>query len=197
MEAHALTTEVRQDTGKGAARKLRARNLIPAVFYARGVEPVGLAVSPKELTAALSTSHRRNKLFKISINGEDQFVVVQELQVHPVTRQPLHVDFCGVDPAKPVDRLVPLTATGRAPGVVAGGELRVLFRSLPVRATMDAFPDVINLDVTKLNLGDSIKVKDIPLADGVTVQMPADRNVITVATTRRRAAAPGEEAQAS
>jgi large subunit ribosomal protein L25 len=197
MEAHALSTELRQETGKNAARRLRAKGLIPAVYYARGVEPVGLAVSPKELAAALSTSHRRNKLFKISVNGEDKFVVVQDLQIHPVTRQPLHVDFCGMDPSQPVDRMVPLTTTGRAAGVVAGGELRVLFRSLPVRATMDIFPDVINLDVSKLNLGDSITVQDIQLAEGVSVQMPAERNVVTVAVSRRRAAVSGEEAQAS
>ena len=197
MDALAISTEPRQDTGKCAARRLRANGQIPAVFYARSTDPVNLAVSPKELAAALSTSHRRNKLFKINVNGQDRFVIVQDLQVHPVTRQPLHVDFLGIDPDQPVDRMVPLTTTGRAAGVVAGGDLRVLFRALPVRATMDVFPDVISLDVTKLNTGDSIKVKDIPLAKGVAVQMPAERNVITIAASRRRAAAPGEEAQAS
>lgn len=196
MEAQALTTEARQGTGKGAARQLRAAGMIPAVYYTRGSEPVSLAVSPKELTAALSTSHRRNRLFTITVNGESKPVIVQDLQVHPVTRDLLHVDFLGVDPTNPIERAVPLKTKGRAAGVVSGGDLRVLFRSLPVRCTPDAFPADITLDVTKLQQGESIKVADVKLPEGVTIQMPAERNVVTIAASRRRGAKGEAEAEA-
>lgn len=199
MQTHTLTTEARDTTGKGAARQLRARGLVPAVFYGPEIKPAGLAVSPKELTAALSTPHGRNALITINVGGKDELAMVQDLQIHPVTRKPIHVDFYRVDQAQPIVRKVPFVAEGKAKGVVAGGELVVIYRDLELRAKPDQFPASIKVDVTPLDIGDHIKAKDLSLPEGVEVTLPPERNLVSCVTMRKRkeeeeaaaAAAPG------
>jgi len=202
MPSHTLVAEPRTQTGKGAARQLRASGLVPAVYYGPGHEPTGLAISPKELVAALSTAHGRNVLLTLKIAGKDELAMVQDLQIHPVTRKPLHVDFYRVDEERPIEREVPFAAEGRAKGVVAGGELAVVYRALPLRAKPADFPARIAVDVTNLEIGDHIKVKDLTLPAGVSVALPSERNVVSCVTQRKRkedeeaAAAPGAPAAA-
>jgi large subunit ribosomal protein L25 len=197
MSTQTLAAETRQQTGKGAARQLRSKGLVPAVYYGPGHEPVGLAVSPKELTAALSTAHGRNALITLSISGKTELAMVQDLQVHPVTRKPVHVDFYRVDTTQTIERNVPFVAEGRAKGVVAGGELAVVYRALPLVAKPGTFPAKITADVTNLDIGDHIKVKELTLPEGVSVALPSERNVVSCVTMRKRkeeeeaAAAPG------
>lgn len=204
MQTQKLTTEARALTGKSAARQLRARGLVPAVFYGPETKPTGLSVSPKELAAALSTAHGRNALITIQVGGKDELAMVQDLQVHPVTRKPVHVDLYRVDAEQTIVRRVPYVAEGKAKGVVAGGELVVIYRDLPLRAKPGQFPARLTSDVTPLEIGDHIKVKDLALPEGVEVVMPAERNVVSCVTMRKRkedeeaaaaaAAAPGAPA---
>jgi large subunit ribosomal protein L25 len=186
MQTHTLTTEARDLIGKNAARQLRARGLVPAVFYGRETKPSGLAVSPKELTAALSTPQGRNALITINVGGQDQLAMVQDLQIHPVTRKPLHVDFYRVDETKTIVRKVPFIAEGKAKGVVAGGELVVIYRDLELRAKPGHFPASLKADVTPLEIGDHIKVKDLALPEGVELVLPPERNVVSCVTMRKR-----------
>src|ERR1700754_2992764 len=132
MNTHTLSAETREQTGKSAARQLRSRGLVPAVYYGPGQTPRGLAVSPKELPAALSTEHGRNALLKLQVGGKDELAMVQDLQIHPVTRKPVHVDFYHIDAEKPIERRVPFLVEGKAKGVVAGGELIQIYRDLPL-----------------------------------------------------------------
>jgi large subunit ribosomal protein L25 len=186
MQTHTLTTEARQLTGKGAARQLRARGLVPAVFYGRETAPAGLAISPKELIAALSTPHGRNALITINVGGSDQLAMVQDLQIHPVTRKPIHVDFYRIDPTQPIVRKVPFVVEGKAKGVVAGGELVVIYREVELRAKPDQLPARITADVTPLEIGDHIKVKDLALPPGVEAVLPPERSVVSCVTMRKR-----------
>lgn len=186
MPTHTLTAQARPQTGKGAARQLRAQGLIPAVYYGPGHAPSGLAISPKELTAALSTEFGRNALLILSIGGKSELAMVQDLQVHPVTRRPVHVDFYRVDDQAEIQRNVPFVAEGKAKGVVAGGELAVIYRDLPLRAKPGSFPAKIQVDVTNLEIGDHIKVKDLALPAGVSVVLPTERNVVSCVTMRKR-----------
>lgn len=193
MEPLTLTVETRPEIGKGAARRLRASGLVPGVFYGPGAEPVGIAVPPKALTQALSTPYRRNVLIKLSVGGQDHFAMFKDLQVHPVTRQPLHFDLYKVALDRPVAVPVPFVTEGRAKGVVAGGELRVVFRDLPVRCAPDKVPDVIKLDVTNIDLGEVLRVKDLQMPEGVEVTLEPERSLISCAEPRKR---PEEEATA-
>ena len=193
---HTLVAEARPTTGKGAARQLRAKGLVPAVYYGPGHAPTGLAIKPKELIAALSSNLGRNTLIKLEIAGKSEMAMVQDVQIHPVTRHPLHVDFYRVDLEKPIQREVTFVADGRAKGVVAGGEMAVIYRTIPLIAKPGTFPSSVHADVTNLEIGDHIKVKDLKLPEGVSVALPSERNVISVTTLRKRkdeeeAAAPG------
>jgi large subunit ribosomal protein L25 len=189
-----LSTEIRDSRGKNAARVLRAQGRIPAVFYGSGTEPVALSVSPKELSAALSTEIRRNAVLELEIGGQKQLAMVKELQVHPVTRELRHADLYRVQLDVPVVVHVPLKALGKAKGVVEGAELFVLYRELPVRTTPDKIPAVIEVDVTNLGLNETLHVKDLPLPAGVSVALPAERSVISCHEAHKKA---DEEADAA
>lgn len=195
MEPLALTTEPRHETGKGANRRLRAKGLTPAVFYGPGQEgAVQLAVSPKALHHALATPFRRNQVMELAIGSDRRLAMVRELQVHPVTREIEHVDFYSVSLERTVDVKVPFTHEGRAKGVVAGGEIFVVFRDLPLRATPGKIPSEIKVDVTNMELGDAIRVKDLKLPEGVTALLDPERSLISCAEPRKR---PTEEEEAA
>lgn len=195
MEAQILAAQTRTETGKGAARQLRRDGLMPAVYYGPSKEAVGLKLSPKELTQALSGDHGRNQLLSLQVDGQDQLAVIQELQVHPLTRAPLHVDFLAVSPETVIERNVRFSTTGRAKGVTAGGDMRKLVRSLPIRATADKIPAEVVVDVVDMDLGTAVKVKDIPLEAGVEINMGAEQNLITVQTSSRRGDKRDEETE--
>jgi len=194
MEPHALTTENRAETGKGAMRRLRAQGLTPAVFYGPGSSAVKLAVSPKSLLHALQTPYKRNQVIALQVGGERKLAMVRELQVHPLSRQIQHVDFYEVDMTRTVDVKVPFTTEGRAKGVVAGGELTVVFRELPLRATPDRVPALVKVDVTNMELGDALRVKDLTLPEGASVLLDPERSIVTCAEPRKR---PTEEEEAA
>jgi large subunit ribosomal protein L25 len=197
MDALTLTTEtrVKGETGKGPARRLRARGLVPGVFYGPGAEPLGIAVAPKALTQALSTPHRRNALLKLNIAGQEHLAMVKELQVHPITRAPLHLDLYKVSLDREIEVRVPFVAEGKAKGVVDGGEVNVIYRDLPVRTTPDKIPAIITVDVTNMELNSHISTKDLTLPEGVRVALDAERHVVTCAEPRKLA--PEEEEAAA
>jgi large subunit ribosomal protein L25 len=188
MEAQTLTIESRVagETGKGAARRLRARGLVPAVFYGPGAPAASIAISPKALAQALGTAHRRNALLTLEVSGQRHYAMVKELQVHPVTRATLHVDLYKVSLENEVSVDVPFATEGRAKGVIAGGEVNAIFRALPVRTTPDKIPAVISVDVTNMELNTSIKTKDLTLPEGVVVTFDPERNLVTCAEPRKR-----------
>jgi large subunit ribosomal protein L25 len=188
MEAQTLTTESRVagETGKSANRRLRARGLVPAVFYGPGAPAASIAIAPKALAQALGTAHRRNALLKLEIGGQQHYAMVKELQVHPVTRATLHVDLYKVSLDREVSVDVPFATEGRAKGVIAGGEVNAIFRALPVRATPDKIPAVISVDVTNMELNTTIKTKDLTLPEGVVVGFDPERNLVTCAEPRKR-----------
>ena len=124
MAVNALVAEVRDATGKGAARKLRAAGRIPAVVYGRGTESRAISVDPKALVQLLQKGGAgMNTLIELSVDGTAKTVLVKELQRDPVRGRPLHTDFYLVDLDQKVEVSVPIRLTGRAPGVELGGIL--------------------------------------------------------------------------
>lgn len=198
MAATQLQVETRQTRGKGASRQLRMREQIPGVLYGPGFPSMALALSPKDLLKGLSTPRRRNVVFSLRVGSDEHFAMVQDLQIHPVTRALLHADFYRVDPEGEVAANVPLRTEGKSPGVVGGGVLRTAKRDLPVRARPDRIPVEIVVDISKLEMHGEVCVRDLPLDEGVRVALPEDQKVVWVATPRRVAeeataeAAPGE-----
>ncbi len=202
MEPQTLSAEVRHKGGKGPARQLRARGKIPAIFYGPGTEPMKLAVSPLDLEKTLTGEYGRNQLLELHIGGDKKLALVRDLEVDPVTRRVLHVDFYGVARDRKVDATVPFESQGRSIGVQRGGFLRKVYRDLPVRACPQDVPAAIIVDVSPLDIGQVVKVSDLPLPPGVEVRYPAERRLLFIdAKERKRAeeeeAAPGAPAAAA
>jgi len=200
METQSLQAEPRSDTGKGAARRLRSSGMVPAIMYGLGEAPASLSVSPVEVKRALSTEYGRNVLLKVSIQGSEQIAMAKEIQVDPVSRDLLHVDFYRVDPTLPVEVRVPFRATGRAKGILAGGEMNVVFRQIPVRAKPENIPSVIEGNVTELNIGEMLRAQDLELPANVEILLAPEQTVVAVIAERKKeeaeaaaAAAEGEE----
>lgn len=194
METQTLQVEVRSSSGKGPARQLRAAGKIPAVLYGPGVDTTKLTVSPKDLVKALSTEMGRNAIFKMNVADGEHLAIVKDIQVHPVSRSPLHVDFYRVTTDKEIDVPVPIKTTGRSLGQQKGGKLQVIFREVPVRCTPDKIPAAIVVDVTHVDMNENVTVDELPLPEGVTALLPPKRRVINVGEARKAAPTPEEEA---
>lgn len=201
MEKQTLPAEVRTLRGKGPARQLRMKGKIPAVLYGPGGETIALSVDPTVLVKALTTPYRRNQLLELDVAGTKQFATVKDLDVHPVSLAVRHADFYRVALDEPSVYQVPLHTTGRAKGVVKGGEVRVHFRTLPIRVVPDKVPAEIMINVENLDMLESVRVKDIQLEAG-EIQLPPDRAVVFVTAEQKKileedAAAPGAAAPAA
>lgn len=185
METQTLKAEVRTEGGKGPARQLRMRGLIPAVFYGPGKKPANLTVSPDEVSDLVGGEFGRNQIVTLEFAGQKELAVVRDLEVDPLSRKVLHVDFYSVSRERPLRTKVPFIAKGRAVGVAQGGVLRVIYRSLPVIGAPDKIPAKIEVDVTSLDLHQAIRVKDLALPAGVSVAYPPERPVVSVETKEK------------
>jgi len=180
---NALVADQRDATGKGAARKLRAVGRIPAVLYGRGVESKSLSINPGELLQLLQGSGAgMNTLIELSVEGATRTVLVKELQRDPVNGRPVHTDFYLVDLDKTVEVLVPIRLVGKAPGVELGGILDHPLRELELECSPRAIPESVDVDVSALEVGDSIHVRDLELPEGVSVQTDLNQAVASVIT---------------
>lgn len=195
MEAVTLQAEVRETRGKGPARQLRMRGLIPAVFYGPGIEPVNLQLDPAPLRKVLEGEYGRNQLLELTFGDTKALAVVKDLAVHPVSRVMLHADFYAAAEDRPIRTKVPFTTRGRALGVQKGAKMNKLFRELPIRAFPQNVPAKIELDVAPLDLGANVTVADLVLDDGVEVTFPPTRRVLNIEVRERKKEEPKEAAE--
>ncbi|HMJ56554.1 MAG TPA: 50S ribosomal protein L25 [Polyangiaceae bacterium] len=180
MDIIKLDANLRSQSGKTSARRLRREGRIPAIAYGKELPSVSLAVTPRGLTDILKSAHGQNTVVELSVEQKKLTVLLREYTIHPLTREPLHADFVEIKLDKPVDVEVPFVCKGKAAGVVLGGILRQVYRRLPIRCLPEQIPVVIEHDVTALNLGDHVKTADLALPQGVTVRLPADQTVAGV-----------------
>ena len=169
--------------GRSAVRKLRARGLIPAVIYGGKHEPQALQVAAREINAMMSHASGENVLVELAIAGEDssRTALVQEVQHSPVGGDIRHIDFHAVSMDQMIQAEVPLEPTGIAVGVKTfGGLLEQSLRSLAIECLPADLPDRITVDVSQLNIGDSIHVRDIQLPSGVTAKVQPDLTAFSV-----------------
>lgn len=192
METQTLQAEVRELSGKGPARQLRMKGLIPAVFYGPGKTATNLSVAPDALRKILSGAYGRNQVVELKIDGRSELSLVRDLEIHPLTRAVLHADFYAVSLERPVRAKVPFSTKGRAVGVQKGGKLRVIYRELPVIGAPDKIPAKIEVDVAHLDSLQSLRVSEIELPAGVTIDLKADRPVVSVVSKEKEIAEEGE-----
>jgi large subunit ribosomal protein L25 len=178
-----LKAERRTAVGRAAARKLKARGVIPAIIYGGRNKPQPLQVSAGEVKAMLSHASGENILVELEIDGEEsnRSALVQEIQHSPMGGDILHIDFHAVSMDEKIHAEVPLEATGIANGVKNfGGLLEQSLRTLAVECLPRDLPDRITVDVSNLNIGDSIHVRDIQMPGGVASKTQLDLTAFSV-----------------
>jgi large subunit ribosomal protein L25 len=178
-----LKVESRTDVGRSAARKLRARGLIPAIIYGGNNKPQPLQVAAREINAMMSHASGENVLVELEIAGQDssRTALVQEVQHSPVGGEIRHVDFHAISMDEMIEAEVPLEPAGTAVGVKTfGGLLEQSLRVLAIECLPGDLPDRITVDVSQLNIGDSIHVRDIQLPPGVTPKVQPDLTAFSV-----------------
>lgn len=183
--------------GTRASRRLRGAGRVPAVVYGLDDDPVSVSIAWPDLRLALSTDAGMNALITLDIEGRRQLSIVKDLQRHPVRRDVIHVDFLRVTTDQEIEVDVPLVLTGEALEVTrANGMVDQTLYTLTVTAKPADVPDEIEVDISGLTLGDSIKVGEVALPAGVTTSTDPDDSVATSLVTRstREAMAAAEAA---
>ena len=166
-----LKAEPRPSVGRSAVRKLRVRGLIPAVIYGGKDKPQPLQISARDINAMMSQASGENVLVELEIGGagESRTALVQEVQHSPVGGEIRHVDFHAISMDQMIQAEVPLEPVGTAVGVKTfGGLLEQSLRVLAIECLPGDLPDRITVDISHLNIGDAIHVRDIQLPQGVT-----------------------------
>jgi large subunit ribosomal protein L25 len=184
LELIELNTNIRTTTGNGPARRLRQAGQIPAVLYGPETESVLLSVNISDIERVLKTGRIGQVLINLVIpnNGETstKTVMVKELQIHPVSRNFLHIDFYEITMDRKIIVNVPVTTTGKSKGVEIGGILQIIRRELEVQCLPLNVPESIEIDITDLEIGDSIHVADIPRQTDVEFLGDENFTVVTV-----------------
>src|SRR5690349_2576214 len=178
-----LKAEPRNATGRSAARKLKARGIVPAVVYGGKDKSQALQVSERDINAMLSHASGENILVELEIAGEKtgRTALLQEVQHSPVRGDVVHVDFHAISMDEKIEASVPLEALGVATGVKNfGGLLEQNLRSLTIECLPRDLPDKITVDVSTLNIGDAIHVRDIKLPEGVVIKVQSDLTAFSV-----------------
>lgn len=176
-----------KEQGKGASRRLRRANLVPAIVYGGNDKPVSICVKNNELVRALEDEAFFASLINLSLDGSTEEVVIKALQRHPSKGIPLHVDFQRVVRGQTMNFTVPLHFVGTSVGVKAGGMLSTNITEIEVNCLPRQLPEFIEVDVTELNVGDLLRLSDIKLPEGFSVveltHGGTDRVVVSVQAT--------------
>ena len=197
MEQINLTVEMRQGTGKGANRKLRAVGKLPGVVYGLG-KNLNISVDPRPIKKLLLEEGGRNKTLNLQGEGlQGRFALIKDYLVDPVSRNLLHVDLLEIDINKKIDVTVPLNFVGKALGVAEGGVLNIVERTVMVRCLPIAIPKHIDVDVSSLQIGDSIHLDQLVLPEGVEKVSHTNPTLVgVVPPTKEEEAAPSLTAAA-
>lgn len=178
-----LKAEPRTNVGRAAVHKLRARGLIPAIIYGGDNKPQPLQVAARDINAMMSQASGENVLVELEIAGEgsSRTALVQEVQHSPIRGDIRHVDFHAISMDQMIQAEVPLEPTGTSVGVKTfGGLLEQSLRTLAIECLPGDLPDRITVDISPLNIGDSIHVRDIQFPSGVTPKVQADLTAFSV-----------------
>lgn len=180
-----LQAELGRELGSSATRRLRRENKIPGVLYGLGDEPVSVAVAYGELRAALSTDAGLNQLISLDMGDDKALSLVKELQRHPVRDEVIHVDFLRVDPNQELSVEVPIILEGDARKVTdeSGMVDQTLF-ALEVLATPTTIPNELTVDISDLEINESVRVADIVLPAGVRTEVDPEEAVAVGTVTR-------------
>ncbi len=193
-----LNVEGREKSGKGVARKLRAIGKIPAVVYGKAIDPVAIIVDPSAVEESISGDAGTNTL--ITLRGVDavdgKVVVLKDADIHPIRRDMISADFYAINLTEKSTFMVPVNIVGTAVGQKEGGSLQAVRNELEVVCLPTQVPQTIDIDVTALQIGDTIHIEEVVAPEGVELVHDVNFTVITVSIIKAEVAtddADGEE----
>ena len=181
MKEITLDAEVREANGKGPARQNRMSGNIPAVVYGPEIEPKSISIDSRKFSAAMRAVAGTNAIFNLELGGNARKVIVRDMQLDPVSSKILHVDFHAVSLTKPIHISVPIHFQGIPVGVkVDAGIMQTNMRAVNISCLVSDIPDFIPLDVSALNVGDTVHVSDLSIPNA-TILDEESRTVVVVA----------------
>jgi large subunit ribosomal protein L25 len=185
MAIVSFNATARDQAGKGSARTLRSKGMIPAVIYGHGRDPQSLSLNARDLDKLLAHIQAESTVIEVSVGGTSSKTLIREIQRHPIKRQILHVDFQALVAGEKVTVSIPIVLEGIAEGVrLEGGVLDQTLRELEIEVDPSNIPDHIEYDVTNMVIGDSVHVSDLKLPEGVEVLDDPETSVAVLAAPR-------------
>ena len=157
--------------GKGASRRLRKQNLVPAIIYGGGEEPMAIAIKINEMVKSLEYEAFFSQVLTITVDGEEHQAVIKDLQRHPAKGFPMHADFQRIVKGQKINMNIPLHFSGRedAPGTKAGGILSTLVTEVEIVCLPSQLPEYLEVDVSGMEIGDLFRLSDINIPEGVII----------------------------
>jgi large subunit ribosomal protein L25 len=199
LETIQLNATVRKTTGNSPARELRRGGQIPAVLYGPQTEPILLTVNIRELEQILKGGNIGSIIMTLVIQNGKKITkpaVIKELQSHPVSGNFLHVDFYEIDMKRKINVMIPVVTKGISKGVELGGMLQIVRREIEVLCMPGDIPEAIEIDITDMDVGDSLHVEEIPLGDNIELSADVNFTVITVLSPKVEEVEEEEEEEA-
>jgi large subunit ribosomal protein L25 len=186
MEQVELNVEIRERSGKGVARKLRAAGRLPAVAYGKAVEPTTIIVDPKELQQAVSGDAGLNTLLKLNGVADlaGKVFILKNADVHPIKRTMINAEFQAINLKEKSVFMVPINIVGTAAGQKAGGTLQLVRTELEVLCLPTEVPQEIDIDVTALQLGETIHINEVVAPEGVELVHDVNFTVIILSAVK-------------
>lgn len=190
MDFIELNVNTRSSKGNGPAKSLRREGSIPGILYGAKTTPAMLSVDAHKLEQIVKKGNINQLLLNLTIKDANilgKSAMIKELQRHPITHEFLHVDFYEVAMDKKIRISIPITTVGKSKGVELGGILQIIRREIDVFCYPNQIPETLTVDISELDIGDSIHIEEIPLPKGI--EIPADVNftVITVLSQKAEA----------
>lgn len=175
-----LRAETGRSTGSRASRRLRREGHVPAVVYGKGADPLSIAVNHRELRAALTTEAGLNALISLEVGKDKILTLPRVVETHPFRREIRHVDFVTVSLTDTVHTEIPVHFVGDAVGIEAGGVLSTARNAVQIEALVTNIPSFVELDISSLEIGDALRISDLPEIDGVVYLEEPEYTVVSI-----------------
>ncbi len=183
MKVSELKASVRDRVGKGESKKLRRKGLIPAILYGGSVGSLPIVLERGEVIRKISERDLEHTVYSLKLDGKEYDVLVKDIQIDPLTDEVIHVDLLELERGKAITVEVPIVLVGKevCKGVKMGGILEQHLWSIEVECLPRNIPDVIEVDISELELGDSLHVEDLKLPEGIKVLEDPETTVVVIA----------------
>lgn len=186
MEIMNLKASPRKTVGNGPSKTLRRDGQIPAILYGPKTDPIKLVIDRQDLEPIFKSGAVAQKLLKLEIEGVGgtKNVMIKELQKHPVSHNLLHLDFYEVTMDQKIKVMVPVVTTGKSAGVEMGGMLQIIRRELEVFCLPDQIPENITIDITDLDIGDSVHVEEVQFEGDIEIPSEVNFTILTIVSSK-------------